>query len=302
MEFGKVTNNIEQIDFTLPKSHPGSVKVLGEQKAKQVKVYTGCPIWSDDNFPGKIYPSYAKPRDYVKYYGRQFNSIELNISHYKQLDPMTIQRWVEVTPNDFKFFPKVQNVISHTPLLKFNADIMRDFLNNMKHFQQKLGMPFLQLPESYDSGKLNDLLTFLDEVAMSDFAIELRHKSWFENELVLKQVCNYFYKNKLTFLILDTGGRRDVIHQRLTTKTAFIRFLANDLHPTDYTRINDWIKQLDNWIENGLEEIYFFVHTPTNALMPDIVGYFIKELNNVTGIRVTPPKIMQHTLPPEKLF
>lgn len=276
MEFGKIANQqlLDKIDFIMPASPPGNIKVLGGQKAKQVNLYVGCPIWSDPYFPGKIYPSYAQPRDFVKYYGRQFNSIELNISHYKYLDPMTIEKWIDATPNDFKFFPKVQNVISHTPLLKDNADVMRDFLSNMKHFKHKLGMPFLQLPESYDNSKINDLLGFLDNVAENGFAIELRHKSWFENKWVLKYISNYFYKNNLTFLLLDTPGRRDVLHQHLTTKTAFIRFLANDLHPIDRKRICNWIEQLNTWIENGLEEIYFFVHTPTNALMPEIIAFF----------------------------
>jgi uncharacterized protein YecE (DUF72 family) len=291
MEFGKISHNLDAINFALPPSHPGSLKVLGEQKAQQVKVYVGCPIWSDNSFVGRIYPSHARPSNYVKYYAKQFNSIELNISHYKQLDPLTIQHWVELTSRDFKFFPKVQNLISHTPVLRQNADVMRDFLNNMKYFGNKLGMPFLQLPESYTSSKLNDLLTFLDDVAMNGFAIELRHQSWFNNASVLKQISNYFYKNDLTFLLLDTGGKREVIHQRLTSKTAFIRFLANDLHPTDYTRINDWVKQLTIWIENGLEEICFFVHTPTNALMPDIVTYFIKTLAKETGIKIEAPKL-----------
>ena len=302
MEFGKVTEHLDSIDFTLPPSHEGTYTVLGKTKAKHVKVYVGCPILYDADFVGKIYPVQARPSNYVKYYGRQFNSIELNISHYQYLDPQRIEKWVELTPNEFKFFPKVQNLISHTPLLLQNADIMRDFLINMQNFKYKLGMPFLQLPERYASNNLNDLLSFLDEVAMSNFAIELRHPSWFAKEQVLKHVCNYFYKNNITFLILDTGGRRDVIHQRLTTKTAFIRFLANDLHATDYKRMDDWVIQLDKWVDNGLEEICFFAHTPTNALMPDIVTYFIKALANKTGIKIETPKIIKPTQPDIKLF
>lgn len=302
MEFGKVDTGLESVNFALPESHLGSLKVLGQTKAKQVNVYVGCPIWSDSAFLGKIYPQQTKPINYVKYYAKQFNSIELNISHYKLLEPERIKKWVDITSTHFKFFPKVHSSISHTPILRQNADIMREFLQQMQLFGAKLGMPFLQLPEKYDASKLNDLLSFLDDVAMSNFAIELRHASWFNNELVLKLVCNYFYKNNITFLILDTAGRRDVIHQRLTSKSVFIRFLANDLHPTDYIRINDWVTQLAFWIDNGLENIYFFVHTPTNALMPEIVTYFIKTLASKTNIRINPPKIMNINTEPTKLF
>jgi uncharacterized protein YecE (DUF72 family) len=301
MEFGRVSN-IESIDFTLPPEHAGTIKVLGGKKSSKCSVYVGCPIWAEPGFVGKIYPRKAKSKDYPKYYSQQFNSIELNISHYKTIDQDTIEHWVDVTASDFKFFPKVNKIISHTPLIKQNADYMKEFIQAQTHFKQKLGMPFLQLPPNYDSSKIEDLMDFCDEVALSRCAIELRHESWFKNEAVLKHVCNYFYKNNITLLTTDTVGRRDVIHQRLTTKTAFIRFVANDLHPTDFVRMNEWITRLKYWIDNGLEEVCFFIHTPTHELMPELAIYFITEFNKKTGMNVRLPKISSSSIEPEKLF
>jgi uncharacterized protein YecE (DUF72 family) len=85
-------------------------------------------------------------------------------------------------------------------------------------------------------------------------------------------------------VITDTAGRFDVIHQRLTTKTAFIRFTANDLHPTDYQRLDKWILRVNNWTSNGLEHLYFFMHTPNKCLCPQLVQYFIQGLNTTTGL------------------
>lgn len=291
MEFGRL-DNIDPVDFTLPADHAGVIKVLGGNKANNISVYVGLPIWSEKGFLGKIYPAKAKSKDYVKHYSKQFNSIELNISHYKPIEKDNIEHWVDETPSDFKFFPKVTHTISHVPNLKYNADILKKFLQEQKHYKQKLGMPFLQLPPYYDSSKLDDLLETLDIVAESRFAIELRHESWFKNDAILKQACNYFYKNNITFLITDTAGRRDVVHQRLTTKSAFIRFVANDLHPTDYIRMNEWIDRLNHWINNGLEEIFFFFHTPTHAIMPELAIYFIEEFHKKTGIKVRGPKLL----------
>jgi uncharacterized protein YecE (DUF72 family) len=296
MEFGRI-KDFESINFTLPEEHPGSLKILGGKKAKQITIYLGCPIWSDDGFVGKIYPLKAQPRNYVKYYAQQFNTIELNISHYRELDPTTIQRWYEVTSNDFKFCPKVHQYISHTPFIFQNQKWMNEFMERQQLFKHKLGLPFLQLPPHYDSSKLNDLLGFLDGVRNTNFAIELRHESWFKNEQILKILCNYFYKNGITFLITDVEGRRDVLHMRLTTKKTFIRFIANDLHQTDYNRIDKWIERIDTWIDNGLEELYFYMHTPTNALMPDLAIYFAKSLFKQTGIKVKTPKILNNQDP-----
>lgn len=301
MDFGRVAN-IETIDFTLPPNHDGTMKVLGGSKADKCMVYVGCPIWAEPGFVGTIYPLKTKSKDFPKHYGQQFNSIELNISHYKQLDKDTIEHWVDVTASDFKFCPKVNQMVSHTPHIKQNADYMKALIETNHYFKQKLGIPFLQLPPNYDSTKIDDLLQFIDDVALSSCAIELRHESWFKNELLLKQLCNYFYKNNLTLLLTDTAGRRDVLHQRLTTKTAFIRFVANDLHTTDYIRMNEWIVRLKHWIDNGLKELYFFIHTPTHAIMPDIAIYFITEFNKQTGMNVRLPKLITTKKEFNKLF
>ncbi len=291
MEFGKLAS-IDDIDFRLPPDHAGTLKVLGQEKTKPCKINIACPIWAEEGFVGKIFPPKTKRKDFLKQYSKQFNSIELNVSHYKPLDVETIQHWMDVTESDFIFCPKVNQTISHTPLLIYNVQLFKDLLNLHKQFREKLGMPFLQLPNSYDSSKMNDLLDFLDQVAMSGFAIELRHESWFKDEAVLKQVCNYFYKNNITFLMTDVSGRRDVLHQRLTTKTAFIRFIANDLHESDFKRMNEWTDRLKLWIDNGLEQIYFCIHTPNNVLLPELVIYFTTQLTKKTGIAVRMPTII----------
>jgi hypothetical protein len=107
MDFGRL-KNIEQVDFTLPVDHIGTIKVLGGVKAPKCSVFVGCPIWAETGFVGTIYPRKAKSKDYPKYYSQQFNSIELNISHYKSLDKDTIEHWLDITSSDFKFCPKAK--------------------------------------------------------------------------------------------------------------------------------------------------------------------------------------------------
>lgn len=301
MEFGRISN-LETIVLNLPQDHSGTLKVLGGKKSEKCIVHVGCPIWAEPGFVGKIYSKKPKSKDISKYYSQQFNSIELNISHYKSLDKPTIEHWVDTTSSDFKFCPKINQIVSHTPFIKPNSNYMKEIMATNKNFGHKLGMPFLQLPPHYDSTKIHDLLDFCDEVALSRCAIELRHESWFSNATVIKTICNYFYKNNITFLITDTAGRRDVLHQRLTTKTAFIRFVANDLHPTDYLRIDEWIIRLKHWINHGLEELYFFVHTPTHELMPEIIMYFIYNLNLQTGMNLRTPKLISKSIENNKLF
>jgi uncharacterized protein YecE (DUF72 family) len=80
-------------------------------------------------------------------------------------------------------------------------------------------------------------------------------------------------------LITDVAGRRDVLHMCLTAPAVMVRFVGNSLHPTDFSRIDAWIGRLKQWLEQGLREIYFFVHEPDNVQAPELIRYVIQELN-----------------------
>ena len=301
MDFGR-TPHIDTVNFALPPNHKGIEKVLGGVKALKPQVYVGGVLWSDDAFVGTIYPDRAKSKDYAKYYSRQFNTIELNLTHYRLPEKEKVQRWYEEASDDFKFCPKVHQAISHSGNLVSVADYFEEFYNIMKPFQHKLGTCFLQLPPHFSPHRLNELLEFLDKSNLRDLAIELRHPDWFAGGEALNILSNYLYKNNMALVLTDTPLRRDVLHMRLTNKTAFIRFNANDKHPSDYARIDEWMQRLYEWRQLGLETVYFFVHTPTQINMPDLVTYIVQQLKKECGITISAPKIKPINHDNEKLF
>lgn len=290
MDFGR-TKELDSVKYTLPQNHMGIEKVLGTVKCVNPKIYIGGVLWSDESFVGTIYPHRARAINYSKYYTRQFNTIELNSTHYRIPEIQKIQKWYEESPHDFRFCPKIPQDISHSRNLAETIDYLNEFNNVIKAFQHKLGMCFLQLPPHFAPNRLNELLSFLDQCSIRNLAIELRHPEWFTEKLALNVLSNYLYKNNMTLVLTDTPMRRDVLHMRLTNKTAFIRFNANDKHESDYKRINEWIERLYEWMQLGLETIYLFIHTPTQVNMPELVTYFIQQLKKECGISLTPPKI-----------
>jgi len=300
MQFGRVPN-ITSIDFTFPPNHPGTNKVLGGAKSETLNVYVGAPVWSDPGFPGKIYPAKAREKDFVKYYGLQFNCIELNTTHYRVPEPATVKRWSDAVPAGFKFCPKIHQGISHSSTIEQRIPEMQAFYESVSGFDDKLGTCFLQLPPTFDVTGLQRLTEFLDRSPVRDLAVELRHESWFSDATALNQLCNYLYKNNFTLCITDVAGRRDVLHQRLTNKTALVRFVANDLNPADLLRMDDWISRLSVWIQNGLERLYFFIHTPEKSLTPELAIYFIRHLNEACGLHIALPEI-QGARPENELF
>lgn len=291
MKFGHL-DNIHGVDFTLPPNHLGIEKVLGGRKSNILNVFVGAPVWTHEEFLGKIYPEKARAKDFLKYYGQQFNSIELNATHYRVPEESTIKRWVDDVPSGFKFCPKIYQNISHHPDLRKCIPEIHAFYERISNFGDKLGTSFLQLPPTFATKQLDILLEFLDNNPILDLAVELRHESWFEDTSALNYLSNYLFKNKLSLNISDVAGRRDVLHQRLTNKTTFIRFVANNLHPSDYMRMDEWVNCLSSWIEMGLEDLYFFIHTPNKGLVPELSIYFIESLNKKLGLQLKPPVII----------
>ena len=191
--------------------------------------------------------------------------------------------------------------ISHADDLLSKIQLHNECADLFTLLGDKLGYCFMQLPPHFDPKRINELLEFLDNNKIQNFAVEVRHQAWFKND-ALKELSNYLYKNEMCLVLTDTPGRRDAMHMRLTNKTAFIRFNANDMHVTDKQRIDDWMKHIKLWLDNGLEELYFFMHTPHQVYMPHLVIYFMKKLQEICGIKLIPPVIISQEQSKNSLF
>jgi uncharacterized protein YecE (DUF72 family) len=293
MDFGRL-NNVEGISFSFPPDHPDTVRLLKSKPAVHAKVYVGCPIWTHPGWIGKIYPRGAKPKDYLNCYAQQFNTIETNTTHYAIPSSGTIELWKASVTKGFKFCPKVPQQISHVKDISLMVGPMFDFMERMRELGDCLGTAFLQLPGHFKADQLDKLLQFLDRLPEGvQLAIELRHESWFEDITIQNQLMEYLRMKKIGMVITDVLGRQDVLHQRLTNKTAFIRFGANNLHPTDFVRLDNWTNRILNWLASGLRQAYFFIHTPERNLCPELADYFISGLNKKADTLLLPPPKIQ---------
>lgn len=119
-------------------------------------------------------------------------------------------------------------------------------------------------------------------------AIEVRHKDWFADKSIFEEFTNLLEQYAIANVLVDTAGRRDMIHNRLTNNEAFIRFVGAN-HPSDYQRLDDWIIKLKKWIDSGLQNIHFFIHQNIEKESPLLAAYFIKNLNREFGFDLQIP-------------
>lgn len=285
MKFGSVSNPGE-IDFTLPSDHPDTLKILNQGNKENFEAFVGCAKWNKADLKG-FYPRGTK--DELEYYSQQFNSIELNATHYRIFGADVVEGWRDKTPPEFKFFPKVVNSISHYKRLKGVEALIEEYTLPIRSFDDKLGMIFLQLRDDFKPKDMDRIQQFLEAWPKDlPLAIELRHTDWFNDEAVSNQIYQLFEEYNVANIITDTAGRRDLLHMRLTTPVVFVRYVGAN-HESDYPRLDEWIIRLKEWKSQGLEKLYFFVHQNIEKESPLLSAHFIKLLNKELGTSLKIP-------------
>ena len=299
MEFGRIPEaELNAIDFSLPAEPLFNQQILKAKKAASPKIYIGCAKWGRTEWLGKIYPAKTKEKDFLDHYVKHYNSIELNATHYKVYGPAGIAKWAaKAGDKDFMFCPKMYQGVRHRGSLKGKDFITTEFLRGILAFEKHLGPVFVQVSDAFTPKRKQELFDFLRSLPTDlQFFLEVRHPDWFGKENIRNELFETLKQINAGAVITDTSGRRDCAHMHLTVPKAFIRYVGNSLHATDYTRIDDWVKRIKYWLNHGLEELYFFMHMHDETFSPELTVYLVDQLNAACGVTLQKPIFIQPTL------
>jgi len=291
MEFGRVTaGELMEADFTLPPDTELTIRTLQAAKnGHPLQVHVGCAKWGRKEWLGKIYPPKTKDANFLDEYVKHFDCIELNATFYNVYPPATIIKWKEKADSnpDFKFCPKFSQSISHIRRLKNAHDITTVYYEGIMAFGDKLGPLFLQLSDNYTPKSFPELEAYLKSLPKDiPVFVELRHKEWFAIPEHREKVFNLLHQLNIGAVITDATGRRDVVHMELPTPHAFIRYVGNSLHPTDYARVDEWVERIAKWKDMGLQSVWFFMHQHDERYSPELADYVVEKLNEKLGLSI----------------
>jgi uncharacterized protein YecE (DUF72 family) len=293
-EFGQVSaDKLDEVDFSLPETTYRGLSLLKREWDRLIgkgirplqKIYVGCPSWNNQEWVGKVYPERAQPRDFLKFYARQFSAIELNSTFSRIPSVSQVETWRNATPVGFKFCPKFSSGISHYSPTQMVEEQTKAFRVAVEAFGNRLGLAFLRLPPDFDLWQTHWLERFIDSLPLGfPLAVEFRHHTWFDRRSVRSAALDLLEFRGISTVITDVAGRRDVCHGSITSPKIMIRFVGNDLHRTDYQRLEAWVDRIDEWLRQGLQELYFMIHQPGEELAPELARFFIDSLNAKCGL------------------
>ena len=282
--------------------------------------FIGCAVWAYKDWVGDFFPAGSRSGDFLKLYSQRLTAVEGNTTFYSIPDASTLDRWVQETPENFKFCLKLPRTLTHQGAMYPKLSSALDFLDRIKPLGSRLGPLFAQLPPSYSPSSLGDLQAFLTgwPLQTTPIAVEVRHSSWF-TEPHSTELNTLLENLGVGRVLLDTRpiydcqakGETDpqIMSERrkpklplqpfVTAPFSLIRYISHPELALNRSYLASWARQIGQWLDQGTP-IYFFVHCPIEARSPAIARHF-QHLLEQQGIKVPSLPWDQITQLPEQL-
>ena len=144
------------------------------------KWYIGTMGFSYKDWNSVFYPKEMDARNYLAYYSRIFNCVEIDSSFYGTPRAESVRHWKAVTPEGFKFCLKTPRMITHDKALIEVEDLLTEFLEAAVLLEDRLGVILFQFPPSFTASHLPALEHIVTNLPKGlRFAVEIRDQSWY---------------------------------------------------------------------------------------------------------------------------
>ena len=248
--------------------------------------YLGCPMWGMKDWVGTLYTRKARSQDYLAQYARVFNAVEGNTTFYSTPPEASVAKWREAVPESFRFAFKIPREVTHELGLEGAVGETLDFLERMEPLGPRLGPFMIQLPPSFGPDRIEVLDRYLRSLpAEYHYAVELRHRGFYENDKVSRQLNDLLALHGAERIVMDTRAMRsgDPSHPDVQAARRKKPSLPVDpvalgpypmvrliCHPDDEVNepwFEKWSALLARWMAQGRRPMVF-MHCPNDVHSP----------------------------------
>jgi uncharacterized protein YecE (DUF72 family) len=222
--------------------------------------YVGVSGFSYPAWKGKFYPQDTKSEEFLGYYARHLESVEINSSFYAAPGATMVKGWAEKTSEEFRFAFKAPRQVTH--ILKLGKDsfeVAGRFSKTLDLLGPRRGPVLFQLPP-YSKQDTKVLDQFLSNTAdIKNRVFEFRHESWFQDSTY-----RLLEEHGAGFCIAESEDVKMV--SQITGGIAYYRLRLESYEAKDIDR---WAAKIRETAK-GLRESYVFLRhdeTGGNALL-----------------------------------
>jgi uncharacterized protein YecE (DUF72 family) len=187
------------------------------------RIFVGTSGYSFADWVGPFYPPGTRPGDFLSYYARHFDTVEVNSTYYRIPSPRSIEQMERKTPPGFRFMVKLNQAMTHERSLE--ACLVRDFraaLEPLKAAGKYDGL-LAQFPWSFRRTPENEshLAALRDSLTGEPLFIEFRHASW-----ALPDMPERLRGKRLGFCAVDEPALAGLMPPVawITAEDAYVRF------------------------------------------------------------------------------
>ncbi len=220
-------------------------------------VRIGTSGWVYSHWRGRFYPTHLKPSEWLSFYARHFDTVEVNSSFYRWLSRDAFARWAAQTPSEFRFAVKASRFITHMKKLRDVGDALQRFFNAVDGLGEKLLVVLWQLPPNLraDAERLDEFLRQLPRHCVH--AVEFRHPSWWQDGRVRQVLERRGVAHCVPIAPTFPKALADVV----TAPFVYLRFHGWDglyagCFPDD--ELSWWAERILSWWQNGLIVFAYF--------------------------------------------
>jgi len=220
-----------------------------------MQIHIGTSGWHYAGWREKFYPRGVKTADWLEYYARYFDCVELNSSFYRFPGSNTVEGWLAKTPSNFIFALKASRYITHQKKLRDCREALQRFLNQAEAFADKLGPVLFQLPPRWRANpqRLAEFLELLPSGLR--YAMEFRDHSWH-----CPEVWDLLAEHGVAWCQYELEGF--LAPERLTTDMVYLRLHGpgENAYRGSYDEavLRAWAARLKRWSQGGYQVWVFF--------------------------------------------
>ena len=145
---------------------------------RHARLYAGTSGYQYDHWAGIFYPDDIPRKEWLNYYARHFDAVEINNTFYQLPGASVFDEWRRRAPEGFCFALKFSRYGSHLKKLKDPEATVSAFLERARRLGPMLGPVLVQLPPRWavDTERLGAFLAACPR--NQRWAFEFRDPSW----------------------------------------------------------------------------------------------------------------------------
>lgn len=190
--------------------------------------------------------------DYLAHYCRFFETVEANVTFYRDIKDQTVEKWCNLTPKGFLFSLKMSRFVTHIKRLRVEQETLNRFFQKARRFGEKCGVILIQLPPSlrFERSLFSHFFSLLD--GTFKYAVEARSPSFLQDSFF-----QLLEENGISWCISDSAGRFPYL-EAITAPFVYVRLHGpRVLYASSYTEreLLLWKEKIMGW--NRETFVYF---------------------------------------------